>query len=72
MGHVKLGLPLGWQHRPRIDALRPGPERPALAAEDGAERALGNGSHLTDEIELVVLQSSSHAGDPSSGNTSSG
>jgi len=59
---MKLRLPFGRQHRPRVDALGPSPERAAFAAEDGAERALGNGGNLTDEIELVILQPSAYAG----------
>ena len=36
MREVKLGLPLGWQHRPGIDTPRPGPERPAITTEHAA------------------------------------
>ena len=60
--HVELGLPLGRQHRPRIDAAGLRPERAAGAAEDGAERALGDGRDLADEIELVVVEPAAHPG----------
>ena len=62
VGDVKLGLPLGRQHRARIDAARLRPERAAGAAEDGAERALGDGGDLADEIELIVVEPAAHPG----------
>ncbi len=62
MRHVELGLLLGREHRPRIDAPRLRPQHAAGAAEDGAERALGDGGDLADEIELVVVEPAAHAG----------
>src|SRR4051812_12922904 len=61
MDQMKLGLPLWRQHWTRIDALCPGPEHPALPPEDSAERALGDGRNLPDEIELIILQPYTHA-----------
>ncbi len=62
VSHVELRLPLGRKHRSRVDAPGPGPEGPAISAEDGTERAFGNCCDLPDEIELVVLQPSAHGG----------
>ena len=53
---AQLGEALGRQHRARIDAQRPRPQRAARVAEDGAERTLGNRRHLADQIELVVVE----------------
>jgi hypothetical protein len=62
MRDVKLGLPLRGQHRPGIDALGPRSKRAALTAEDGAERTLGNGGNLANEIELIIFQPRPYAG----------
>jgi hypothetical protein len=59
---VELRLPLGRKHRPWVDTLGPGAEDPTPAAEHGAERALGDGRHLADQIELIVFQPHSNAG----------
>jgi hypothetical protein len=56
VNQVKLRLLLRWQHRARVDALRPSPEHPAVPPEDGTERTLGNVRNLPDEIELIILQ----------------
>jgi hypothetical protein len=55
-------LPFGRQHWTWIDALRPRPKDPALAAEDGAERTLGNSRDLADKLELIILQPRADAG----------
>jgi hypothetical protein len=62
MDHVELGLPLRGEHRPGIDTLSPRPKRPAAAAKDRAEGALGDSRDFADEIELVILQPRPHAG----------
>ena len=52
----------GGEHRARIDAARLRPQRAAGAAEDRAERALGDGGDLADEVELVVVEPAAHPG----------
>ena len=62
VGDVELGAALGRQHGARVDAAGPRPQRAAGAAEDGAERALGDGRDLADELELVVVEPAAHPG----------
>ena len=58
---TELGQPLGRQHRTGVDPAGPRPQHPAGAAEDGAERALGDDRDLADEIELIVIQPAADA-----------
>src|SRR5947207_2564954 len=62
MGDVELGAALGREYRARIDAAGPRPQRASRASEDGAERALGDGRHLADQLELVVVETAADFG----------
>jgi hypothetical protein len=61
MDQMKFSLTLWREHGTGVNTLRPSPERPSLAAEDGTERVLGNGRYLSDEIELVIFEPRPHA-----------
>jgi len=51
-----LRLDRGGQDRPSVDPAAPGAEHPAPRAEDRAELALGDGGHLPDFFQLILVE----------------